>query len=116
MSGGTTDASGNLAALTLPGTVLNTGAMFSAGNVQFTVTTVPVAVGSVTALSTQAPAVGTVTLVSTAPNVYQFSISGGYTTIASTPVYWYPALPRSEERRVGKECVSTCSSRWSPYH
>src|SRR3546814_4209412 len=24
--------------------------------------------------------------------------------------------PRSEERRVGKECVSTCRSRWSPYH
>src|SRR3546814_11365637 len=23
---------------------------------------------------------------------------------------------RSEERRVGIECVSTCSSRWSPYH
>src|SRR3546814_16005707 len=23
---------------------------------------------------------------------------------------------RSEERRVGKECVSTCSSRWSPHH
>src|SRR3546814_15106536 len=23
---------------------------------------------------------------------------------------------RSEERRVGKECVSTCISRWSPYH
>src|SRR3546814_15516955 len=23
---------------------------------------------------------------------------------------------RSEERRVGKECVSTCRSRWSPYH
>src|SRR3546814_17190501 len=23
---------------------------------------------------------------------------------------------RSEERRVGKECVSTCGSRWSPYH
>src|SRR3546814_18282117 len=23
---------------------------------------------------------------------------------------------RSEERRVGKECVSTCSTRWSPYH
>src|SRR3546814_12895098 len=23
---------------------------------------------------------------------------------------------RSAERRVGKECVSTCSSRWSPYH
>src|SRR3546814_18396736 len=25
-------------------------------------------------------------------------------------------LPRSEERRVGKACVSTCRSRWSPYH
>src|SRR3546814_11445186 len=24
--------------------------------------------------------------------------------------------PRSEERRVGKECVRTCRSRWSPYH
>src|SRR3546814_7394212 len=31
-----------------------------------------------------------------------------------------PAVPRvgnrSEERSVGKECVSTCRSRWSPYH
>src|SRR3546814_19622472 len=27
-----------------------------------------------------------------------------------------PSRVRSEERRVGKECVSTCSSRWSPYH
>src|SRR3546814_19355104 len=26
------------------------------------------------------------------------------------------AKARSEERRVGKECVSTCRSRWSPYH
>src|SRR3546814_3870297 len=26
------------------------------------------------------------------------------------------AYDRSEERRVGKECVSTCRSRWSPYH
>src|SRR3546814_4451052 len=25
-------------------------------------------------------------------------------------------LRRSEERRVGQECVSTCRSRWSPYH
>src|SRR3546814_16203183 len=25
-------------------------------------------------------------------------------------------VERSEERRVGKECVSTCRSRWSPYH
>src|SRR3546814_18462774 len=34
---------------------------------------------------------------------------------------WLVSLPlkgraRSEERRVGKECVSTCRSRWSPYH
>src|SRR3546814_14005853 len=39
-----------------------------------------------------------------------------------SPLLAYPAIPlsvladRSEERRVGKECVSTCSSRWSPYH
>src|SRR3546814_9094512 len=26
------------------------------------------------------------------------------------------SVQRSEERRVGKECVSTCRSRWSPYH
>src|SRR3546814_15841104 len=25
-------------------------------------------------------------------------------------------LVRSEERRVGKECVSTCRTRWAPYH
>src|SRR3546814_7115933 len=41
-------------------------------------------------------------------------------------LYWtspatLPPMPareksRSEERRVGKECVSTCRSRWSPYH
>src|SRR3546814_10362658 len=44
----------------------------------------------------------------------------------SNKEYWIKrlfALPllirrhnRSEERRVGKECVSTCRSRWSPYH
>src|SRR3546814_4606241 len=28
----------------------------------------------------------------------------------------HAGLLRSEERRVGKECVSTCRSRWSPYH
>src|SRR3546814_13726866 len=27
-----------------------------------------------------------------------------------------PPAPRSEERRVGKECVSTCRSRWAPFH
>src|SRR3546814_4210240 len=28
----------------------------------------------------------------------------------------HEGIARSEERRVGKECVSTCRSRWSPYH
>src|SRR3546814_5030028 len=27
-----------------------------------------------------------------------------------------PSTSRSEERRVGKACVSTCRSRWTPYH
>ena len=26
------------------------------------------------------------------------------------------SIPRSEERRVGKECLTQCRSRWSPYH
>ena len=30
--------------------------------------------------------------------------------------FLFIVFPRSEERRVGKECVSTCRSRWSPYH
>src|SRR3546814_13916921 len=44
----------------------------------------------------------------------------------STSIHWHGLiLPpemdgvpgiRSEERRVGKACVSTCRSRWSPYH
>src|SRR3546814_17858976 len=29
---------------------------------------------------------------------------------------WKAHNERSEERRVGKECVSKCRSRWSPYH
>src|SRR3546814_16611523 len=32
------------------------------------------------------------------------------------PVFIVCGVLRSEERRVGKECVSTCRSRWSPYH
>src|SRR3546814_10910706 len=34
----------------------------------------------------------------------------------SAKVFKLPHEPKSEERRVGKECVSTCRSRWSPYH
>src|SRR3546814_17735526 len=48
-----------------------------------------------------------------------------YSTSAYDPIVtprWTPGkkemqlVLRSEERRVGKECVSTCRSRWSPYH
>src|SRR3546814_12200014 len=38
--------------------------------------------------------------------------SSGHLTSCGQPC----ADLRSEERRVGKECVSTCRSRWSPYH
>src|SRR3546814_15936634 len=38
---------------------------------------------------------------------------GGKSALAGYGVRQYV---RSEERRVGKECVSTCRSRWSPYH
>src|SRR3546814_12990527 len=40
------------------------------------------------------------------PDIARFLAEGGY----------LPLGLRSEERRVGKECVSTCRSRWSPYH
>src|SRR3546814_15385174 len=38
--------------------------------------------------------------------------------LANEAINWIDSVKetRSEERRVGKECVSTCRSRWSPYH
>src|SRR3546814_12320644 len=42
-----------------------------------------------------------------------------YRAIAAGEIYRTADLgpsERSEERRVGKGCVSTCRSRWSPYH
>src|SRR3546814_18508670 len=49
-----------------------------------------------------------------------------YRLSVSDPLPWFnpkhrskqvaPSRIRSEERRVGKECVRTCRSRWSPYH
>lgn len=93
----TTDGSGDLAFTALAGAVLNVGALFSAGSIMFTVTTVPSIVGNASTLSTDpgpgGPAVGTVRLDSTGPNVYKFRITGGQTSIATTAVYWYPALP-----------------------
>src|SRR3546814_4336836 len=51
--------------------------------------------------------------------IVTFQLPIAFTT--RTPRTWRPPLSyqlitRSEERRVGKECVSTCRSRWSPYH
>src|SRR5881409_1988343 len=40
----------------------------------------------------------------------------GRVAIAVLPSLAAGWLPRSEERRVGKECSLTCRSRWSPYH
>src|SRR3546814_3463872 len=43
--------------------------------------------------------------------------SGAYVFLTHERIgFIYRDKYRSEERRVGKECVSTCRSRWSPYH
>src|SRR3546814_8960820 len=49
---------------------------------------------------------------STAPSLTRFE---DFFSPSSHGVRLCAQLTRSEERRVGKECVSTCSSRWSPY-
>src|SRR3546814_11831756 len=50
---------------------------------------------------------------STAVETVRRTASASSNVAASTFVEY---ATRSEERRVGKECVSTCRSRWSPYH
>src|SRR3546814_19189595 len=42
-----------------------------------------------------------------------FGVGG---SVMAVPVLTTVFRLRSEARRVGKECVSTCRSRWSPYH
>src|SRR3546814_20492370 len=42
--------------------------------------------------------------------------SGEVTPAGDRYAIRYDELTRSEERRVGKECVSTCRARWWPYH
>src|SRR3546814_6012412 len=44
-----------------------------------------------------------------------FALQGAFGLLGLESGNHFVAL-RSEERRVGKECVSTCRSRWSPYH
>src|SRR3546814_15630468 len=43
-------------------------------------------------------------------------VAGAAAQIAGQPIANFGLVRSSEERRVGKECVSTCRSRWSPYH
>src|SRR3546814_19403451 len=62
-------------------------------------------------------------LVPPATGTYRLGLSGsggtlkfdGNTLVDRRKARWND-LPRSAERRVGRECVSTCRSRWSPYH
>src|SRR3546814_12422642 len=57
-----------------------------------------------------------------APRVHNsghWTIEGAVTSQFENHIRAVCGLPlgdRSEERRVGKECVSTCRSRWSPLH
>src|SRR3546814_9817911 len=44
------------------------------------------------------------------------TVLGGLITAAPEMIKVARTIERSEERRVGTECVSTCSSRWSPAH
>src|SRR3546814_7319954 len=52
------------------------------------------------------------------PQIAHFAACGAEDALVRLIAHIHAAHPgiRSEERRVGKECVSTCSYRWSPYH
>src|SRR3546814_20377092 len=59
------------------------------------------------------------------PVVVRPGASGGASDLGACPAFavgfashcgGITPIARSEERRVGKECVSTCRTRWSPYH
>src|SRR3546814_11376610 len=55
----------------------------------------------------------------TASSLIGITLDPGPAIAAETPKFGgnlRVSMNRSEERRVGKECVSTCRSRWSPYH
>ena len=47
---------------------------------------------------------------------YHLDASGRIARVAFNRPEVRNAFRRSEERRVGKECLSVCRSRWSPYH
>src|SRR3546814_20280157 len=46
--------------------------------------------------------------------IVRYAVGNG--TLVGAPGINHATLKRSEERRVGKECASTCRSRWSPYN
>src|SRR3546814_8406869 len=52
------------------------------------------------------------------PHQLRFHADAGQLELIDGDVrdFFFGEIKRSEERRVGKECVSTCRSRWSPYH
>src|SRR3546814_12539790 len=74
------------------------------------------------------PTTDTVILRATLPNSQRLLVAGQFVGVIVERAQSQQALVipqaaivvdqagRSEERRVGKECVSTCRSRWSPYH
>src|SRR3546814_1703112 len=47
---------------------------------------------------------------------YQRSLGAAGADAGRVMARYKVTMSRSEERRGGKECVSTCRSRWSPYH
>src|SRR3546814_12072476 len=48
--------------------------------------------------------------------IYLAEYAGSRVRVSVQPMLEILAGIRSEERRVGQECVSTCTSRWAPYH
>src|SRR3546814_11657520 len=78
---------------------------------------VPTSVAVVTATDAHGPVgmtVGSFTSISLDPPLVGFFADCGSSTLAR--VQAGGSFCRSEERRVGKECVRTCRSRWSTYH
>src|SRR3546814_11474819 len=51
-----------------------------------------------------------------AARLLRSALDAGVTLWNETPMLGFERDERSEERRVGKECVSTCRSRWPPEH
>src|SRR3546814_17808483 len=66
-------------------------------------------------LTAQQDMTDTASTLSSASKVLRMLLQSLVLTAGALLVIEGKATGRSEERRVGKECVSTCRSRWSPY-